>query len=173
MKYVVSVILLLLSFCSFGFTRAEYGVWQELSHSCLNTRSDLLVKSGSKVTITTDCKILSGTWTDAYTGKILSHSAAIDIDHVIPLKYADDNGASRWPIAKKKAFANDSLNLRITSNHLNRSKGGKGPARWLPPSASEKCPYLNAWKVVSEKYGLVLQPSDLIVIKTCEKEGKK
>ena len=94
--------------CSFG------PAWADVDRNGCDTRNDILrrdlIRTKAKPG-THGCKIVYGFLSDPYTGvKVLSPAKA-DIDHVVPLSAAWDLGAHRWPLAKRRAFANDPRNL--------------------------------------------------------------
>ncbi|WP_421921504.1 HNH endonuclease family protein [Marinobacter salarius] len=49
------------------------------------------------------------------------NSSEIDIDHIVPLKWAWERGAKGWTRAKRERFANDMVNLSPVDLGLNRS----------------------------------------------------
>ena len=97
----------------------------------------------------------------------------MDIDHIVPLKHAFKNGGNTWTPAQKKAFANDPDNLLTVSASLNRSKGAKGPARWMPPNQSFWCTYIDKWKRVKQKYALKIGKQEAKKILSIEQECKR
>lgn len=87
-----------------------------------------------------------------YSGEVIFDASKIDIDHIVPLKWAWDHGASEWSREKRKQFANDPINLVAVEARLNRQKGAKGLDEWLPPKNVEQ--YKARFKRVLVKYGL-------------------
>ena len=57
----------------------------------------------------------------AFTGKVIQNSSEIDIDHVVPLAWSWDRGASEWTDDKRLQFANHPVNLLPVEASLNRS----------------------------------------------------
>lgn len=49
------------------------------------------------------CRVLSGRWISPFTGNVIHNASEIDIDHVVPLKWAWEHGASEWS-QKKRDF---------------------------------------------------------------------
>lgn len=124
---------------------------------------------------TTRTKILNrdqvnGTWTCKYSGIQISESRMVDIDHIIPLKYANDIGGSEFTPTLKQKFATDDSNLVSVSQHENRSKGDAGLSGYLPQNNT--CFYLRHWKYISTKYKLHLPRKDSTILakglKTCK-----
>jgi len=101
---------------------------------------------------------------DPYTGEVLDHEDEVEYDHIIPLNYANQNGAYFWDDELKNAFAFD-LSVGVpTSKSENRKKGDKGPSKYLPPVNQEE--YCLTWLVIAEKYDLSLYDEDVEVIKS-------
>lgn len=64
--------------------------------------------------------MVTGRWISPFTGKVIQNSSEIDIDHVVPLKWAWDHGASKWSREKR-----DQLRFPRDVDHLNKH----GPER--------------------------------------------
>ena len=66
---------------------------------------------------------------------IFNNPKQLDIDHLVPLKEAHDSGAHAWSKSKKRDYANEMSHLdhlMAVVSEVNRSKGAKDPAEWLP-----------------------------------------
>lgn len=107
--------------------------------------------------------VVDSAWTCKYSGLPVVKSSSVDVDHIIPLKYAHTHGAYKFTASKKKAFANDTLNLVETSMRENRSKGDHGPSKYMP--AQNRCFYVSRWFAVASKYKLKLDKQDSVVLK--------
>lgn len=130
-----------------AYNRRSFQHWIDENKNCLNTRHELL-KSQSTGPVTMDskgCRVVRGRWNDPYTGKIFYDGHKVDVDHLVPLKWAWENGANRWTRKKRRTFANDERNLFIVSASANRSKGAKGPAEWLPSNKRFHCQYVTRY----------------------------
>jgi hypothetical protein len=142
---------------SSDYSRSAFGHgWSDFDRDCQNSRHEALIaQSSSPVTFKTykECRVVSGTWKSPFTNKNLSQSSKIDIDHVVPLKWAWERGASVWPKEKRVNFANDPLNLLAVEASLNRQKGAKGPQNWLPPA--NRCQYIKLFTKIADQYELV------------------
>ena len=92
---------------------------------------------------------------DAYSGDEITPDET-DVDHVIPLRWAWSNGASKWSWWKRRRFGSDPLNLAVTSAHLNRSKGDKAVDVWQPPTSCLplRADYRRRWQMLCDNYGL-------------------
>ena len=81
-------------------------------------------------------------------------SKDLDLDHIVPLKFAHGHGADKWSRERKAMFANDLDNLILAKASLNRQKGAKGPTEWLPPNFLYRCEYIARFNSVMVKYEL-------------------
>ena len=154
-----------------AYNRAEWGVWSKLDGEKCNTRVQVLKAQGVNV-VTKDgnpdsCAIAGGIWVSPYDGAITDVKkgeattpiSTIQIDHVIPLKYAAAHGGKDWNQEKKVAFANDTSQLLATSATSNTSKGAKGPAEYMPRE-SEQCRYSQIWIDTAKKYDISITKAD-------------
>lgn len=103
-------------------------------------------------------------WIGPYTGQVFTIASDVDIDHIIPLKYAHDHGGALWSPLLKKVFANDPDNLLVTEDNANQSKGAKGPSEYMPPLTSYHCEYMRRWRFLASKYELEIDRRDADLI---------
>ncbi|QKG24878.1 HNH endonuclease family protein [Actinomadura verrucosospora] len=156
-----------------GYARDKFGyAWMDnapdvpFAHNGCDTRNDLLKRDGEDVKYRSgsNCVIISLTLDDPYSGKTIhwtkSHATAIQIDHVMPLSYDWQMGASRWTKDKRESIANDPLNLIPVDGPLNGAKSDSGPASWLPPNKRIRCSYGVRIAQVSLKYELPVTAAD-------------
>jgi len=157
-----------------GYDRDEFGyAWMDsapggipFSRNGCDTRNDLLKRDGEDVRNRSgsDCVVASMTLHDPYTGRTIewtkSRATTVQIDHVMPLSYDWQMGASRWPKGKRQDIANDPLNLIPVDGPTNSSKGDSGPASWLPPNKGIRCSYAVRFAQVSLKYELPVTGAD-------------
>ncbi len=120
----------------------------------MNTRHEILKdQADGKIKLSPDgCYVSTGVWNDPFSGKPLTRASDLDVDHIIPLKWANDHGGGAWASDKKEHFANDPINLLAVDDGLNQSKGAKGPSEWMPPNHHFRCEYLGLWQAVLNKY---------------------
>ncbi len=141
-----------------GYKRHYFGHgWADFDRDCQNSRMEALIsQSTGQVRYKTSkkCKVVSGRWISPFSGTVLYQASEVDIDHVVPLKWAWMHGANKWTEAKRKKFANDPANLLSVEKSLNRQKGAKGLNQWLPPQ--NQCQYILRFKRVVKTYGLNL-----------------
>ena len=142
-----------------GYERSAFGSgWDDEDGDCRDSRAEALIAtSTTEVRFADDrrCRVVTGRWISPFTGKVILNAADIDIDHVVPLAWAWERGAGRWPSEKRERFANDPVNLLPVETSLNRSKGAQGPDEWLPPA--NQCGYVARFVRVVRLYDL--QPS--------------
>lgn len=145
------------------YVRSEWmSRWPRVKGTCRDLRHDMLMKdSKSAVTFKTtkQCRVVAGVWHDPYSDMVLYKPKAVDIDHIISLKYANNIVGKSWSKKKKKAFATDPINLWVVSAKHNRSKGSKGPSKWLPKNSL--CEYHDAWISIADKYQLEIPAKDM------------
>lgn len=139
-----------------AYERSAFGHgWDDASGDCQNSRAEALIATSSttvRFATGKKCRVISGRWISPFTGKVIQNSSEIDIDHVVPLAWSWDRGASEWTDDKRLQFANDPVNLLPVEASLNRSKGARGPDEWLPPA--EQCGYVARFTRVVKLYGL-------------------
>ncbi len=139
---------------SYIYKRDDWRHWSDLDNDCMDTRNETLKSQASgTVKLTLDgCKVIAGLWLDPFSGNEYSNTSDLDVDHIIPLKWAHMHGASNWSKRKKEQFANDPANLLAVYDRLNQSKGAKGPDAWMPPNHGFRCKYLEKWQHILRKY---------------------
>ena len=131
--------------------------WIDESGNCRNTRAEMLVAHNVGVLTYSDnreCRVTHGQWVSYFTGKRIYKASDIDIDHVVPLRWSWDYGARDWDRDKRIRFANDPMNLIVVEDHLNRQKGAKDIAEWLPPS--NQCQYILRFIRVIKSYDMAV-----------------
>ncbi|MBS1693080.1 MAG: HNH endonuclease [Actinobacteria bacterium] len=156
--------------CSFG------PAWNDpQDHSGCDTRSRILKAQLTDVVVkpnTHNCKVLSGTLHDPYTGSTIAYDAARDpsavqLDHVFALARAFDAGAAQWNEAKRVALANDPVNLFAVSGPVNRDKSDSG-LEWLPPNRDFQCTYIARYLAVAVTYDLSITTEDRdVAVRQC------
>ena len=156
-----------------GYDRDEFGSgWLDsvdvaFGRNGCDARNDILERDLTGETFragTGNCVVETGRLDDPYTGTTISFTKAqatkVQIDHVVPLSYAWQMGAARWTDAKRRAFANDPLNLMAVDGPTNSAKGDSGPASWLPPNRSIRCSYAVRYAQVVRTYDLPVTTAD-------------
>ncbi len=158
------------------YNRRNWRHWIDEDGDCQNLRNELLIAT-SKVVVefktTKKCQVAKGEWWGPYSTKYFTSADEVDIDHVVPLKEAWLSGGKNWIKAEKKIFANDPDNLLVVHKKLNRSKGAKDIARWLPPNEDFICQYLAIWQLIKSRYQLEYDEKELLAISQLQKDCQK
>ncbi|KAK3362562.1 hypothetical protein B0T25DRAFT_619637 [Lasiosphaeria hispida] len=144
-----------------GYNRDLFPHWSTQSGAC-NIREYVLKRDGTNVVTNSACATTSGTWVSPYDGESWKAVSDVDIDHMVPLKNAWANGASRWTTAKREQFANDILSPQLwtVTDNLNQAKGDKSPDAWKPPLTSFYCTYAKSWVQVKYKWELSITSAE-------------
>lgn len=132
-----------------SYDRKLFGYGTETRHALLKPHA-----IGTNTKLNEQGRVTHGLWRDAYTGQAITDVADATIDHVVPLRWAWNHGAKKWPKDKLIAFGNDSSNLVVTGKTTNSAKGSAGPGEWYPddPQSARLLLARQAWIV--KKYGL-------------------
>lgn len=149
------LLTLLLSQIVFAdYSRSSFKHWIDEDGDCLNTRQEVLQKESLEPVKIEGCRVIQGKWYGEYGGEYYTNPSELDIDHIVPLKEAYESGADKWTPKKRKQFSNDYENLIAVDRSLNRQKGAKDPAEWLPPRTEYLCEYIERWVYIKSKYKL-------------------
>jgi 5-methylcytosine-specific restriction endonuclease McrA len=149
------------------YNRSDWPHWLDDDKDCQNTRHEILIQTSTKpVEFKTDneCNVLTGEWYDPYSGDTFTISKDLDLDHIVPLKFAHGHGADSWSRERKAMFANDLDNLILAKASLNRQKGAKGLTEWQPPNFPYRCEYIARFDAVMAKYELSYIPSEQRIV---------
>jgi len=153
------------------YNRNEWSHWIDNDRDCQNSRHEKLIRESlAPVSFKSNrqCKPDSGLWHDQFTGKTFTDQGDLDLDHIIPLKWAHAHGGWQWSSDRKKQFANDYLNLILVNDTENRRKSSKGPGDWMPPNQAFHCDYAFRWGYLINKYKLTPNPHDQAKIEETE-----
>jgi hypothetical protein len=149
------------------YDRSDWPHWLDDDKDCQNTRHEILIQTSTKPVVfktENECNVLSGEWYDPYSGDTFTISKDLDLDHIVPLKFAHGHGADKWSRERRRQFANDYNNLLLVNASLNRQKGAKGLDEWLPPNQSYRCEYIARFNSVMAQYELSYIPSEKRII---------
>ena len=144
-----------------SYSPSSYPHWITQSGTC-DTRETILKNVGfDSDPKTCVAKSKPGfTYTEPYSGRKISDPSSLDIDHVIPLKYANGHNGASWSTAKKTQFANDMSQLIAVDANAERQKGDSGPSGWMPGNKNETCSYTTIWITTASRYGISITSSD-------------
>jgi hypothetical protein len=162
------------------YRRSAFGdAWSDdsdapLGHNGCDTRDDILDRDLVDKTYVSVKRcpnaVAAGLLRDPYTSRTIAFQRgakvgeAVQIDHIVPLAYAWDMGASAWPFAERLRFANDPANLLAVEGRANQDKGDLAPGQWMPLNAAFACQYAMQFIAVLRGYSLpVDQPSTAVL----------
>ncbi|MDF7666188.1 DUF1524 domain-containing protein [Bifidobacterium sp. ESL0745] len=147
-----------------GYKRTKFSkAWADVDRNGCDTRNDILrrdLKDKKFKAGTNDCKVMSGTLDDPYTGKTIHFkqgkktSSKVQIDHVVALSNAWQTGAQKLTADQRKQMANDPYNLLAVDGKANQQKSDGDAATWLPKQKSYRCAYVSRQIGVKTKYDL-------------------
>lgn len=153
---------------------ADFGkAWLDVDGNYCDTRNDILGQQLADVEFIPQseapsrCRratVWSGTLDDPYSGRRIEFTRDnpndVQIDHVVPLSWAWQNGAWQWTQDQRVAFANNPENLIAVDGAANQSKGAKGPSQWMPENSAFHCEYAERFTSVVAGNGLTLPDDD-------------
>lgn len=148
-----------------NYSREQFGGGWAEKDGC-DTRNVILHRDLKNVVVNGECKVMSGTLDDPYTGKTIEFrrgdgtSDDVQIDHVVALSDAWQSGAQQLSPAKREQLANDPLELLAVDGPANQQKSDGDAATWLPPNKAFRCQYVARQIVVKKKYGLWVKPAE-------------
>lgn len=141
-----------------GYERSQFGEGWRKNGEC-DTRNDILARDLENPVVQ-NCKVISGTLDDPYTGKRLPFvrgfetSDDIQIDHIVALSDAWQKGAQALSFERRIEFANDPLELLAVDGAANQNKSDGDAATWLPPNKDFRCRYVARQIAIKKKYSL-------------------
>ena len=145
-----------------GYSRSLFRHWIDADKDGCNTRYEVLIAEAIvKPKVGAGCYLTGGKWKSPYDGKVFTNPTGLDIDHMVPLAEAWRSGAWAWTAAQRMEFANDledSRSLLAVTASLNRSKGDRDVAGWLPVKA--QCAYIANWIAVKSRFDLTVDPTE-------------
>ncbi|MEU9748379.1 HNH endonuclease [Streptomyces niveus] len=91
-----------------GYNRSKFKHWVDANKDSCNTRAEVLItESRVEPTVEAGCKVTAGQWYSYYDGVIVTVPGKLDVDHMVPLAEAWDEGADDWTPQRREAYAND------------------------------------------------------------------
>lgn len=142
-----------------NYKRTQFGSGWKMQDGC-DMRNIILHRDLKNVVVSEDCKVLSGTLDDPYTGTTIEFkrgsgtSDDVQIDHVVALSDAWQKGAQQLSAEERESLANDPLELLAADGPANQAKSDGDAATWLPPNKSFRCQYVARQIAVKVKYRL-------------------
>ena len=163
------------------YRRAAFGeAWDDDNsapggHNGCDTRNDILNRDLLDKTFVSIKRcpnaVATGSLHDPYTNDVVAFTrgnqtgASVQIDHIVPLAYAWDQGARGWPDATRLRFANDPANLLAVEGRVNQDKGDQEPAHWMPPNRAFWCQYAVQFVAVLRGYALAVDAPSAAVLR--------
>lgn len=153
------------------YDRAYFGEeWSDVDQNGRATRDDVLAERLTDVLLDAHSNVASGRATDAYSGAELSYVRGreerdpVVVDHVVSLWEAWATGAWAWSPIERLMFANDPLNLVVTTYAINEDKGPQNAARWHPAGDAERRAFALRVVAVKAKYALSIHAKDRVFL---------
>jgi hypothetical protein len=144
------------------YLKEDWPYWLAPDGGCKTMRT-IVLESTSKVPVTysnpRQCEVREGLWVDEYTGEEYTRAGALEIDHIVPPKYANASNGYQWDLNKRAQFANDPINLIPVGRDTARKKNERSIGDWRPREEFT-CEYAKNWRQVAEKYDLDLFARD-------------
>ncbi|MDV3127190.1 HNH endonuclease family protein [Mycobacterium sp. 21AC1] len=144
-------------------------------HNGCDTRNDILERDLVDKTYVSikrcPTAVATGTLHDPYTDAVVAFvrgnkvGASVQIDHIVPLAYAWDQGARGWPDDLRLRFANDPANLLAVAGGANQDKSDSEPVDWMPPNRAFWCQYAVQFVAVLRGYGLAIDAPSAVVLR--------
>lgn len=142
-----------------NYARMQFGEGWQFVGAC-DTRNIILNRDLTSVVINDNCKVMSGSLADPYTGELVAFtrgagtSDIVQIDHVVALSNAWQTGAQGLTLDERIQLANDPLELLAVDGKANQAKGDGDAATWLPANKPFRCQYVSRQIAVKAKYRL-------------------
>lgn len=163
-----------------GYSREMFGkAWSDVDGNGCDQRNDVLTRDLQNLKRNENCKVVSGTLVDPYTGSSVDFtrgeqtSQLVPIDHVVALSNAWQTGATLLSESQRAQLGNDPLNLQATTSAANTEKSDADAAHWLPQRGYQ-CEYVGRQVSVKAAYGLWVTPTEKQamerVLKTCPEQ---
>ena len=140
--------------------------WIDADSDCVDTRNEVLERFSDdiKQTSSDGCKVIRLELTDRYTGRKIISASAVQIDHVVPIKWARNHGGADWTDEQWKTFVNDQRFLIPVSARENERKGAKGADTWIPANAAFSCKYIAIFEEGISNYSLLTSEAERTAI---------
>lgn len=175
-----------------GYSReSEFGTWINSDQLCGDgtTRDYILKRDLTDVTMSSRCKVQSGTFADPYTGTTMQFkygkttSSEIQIDHVVALKDAWASGLYKATQSQRVAYANDPFVLLASNGEQNELKSdgldytASSDPIWLPANKAWRCDYIAKRTEIKRKYSLTVtkaeQAQSVSILTACAADTAK
>ena len=145
-----------------GQRREHFGYWSVPEEGEPNTRHHVLARDLDEVNWnSTETGVVSGSYTDPYTGQEAQHTGVgTAIDHILPVEHAWIEMEHRDQ-EDRESFYNSPMNLLAVPSDTQEGRDVQGPRDWEPEFESFQCRYAAAWVHSAASYEISLFASDL------------
>lgn len=145
-----------------GERREHFGYWSVPEEGEPNTRHHVLARDLDEVSWnSTETGVVSGRYTDPYTGQEAQHTGAgTSIDHILPVEHAWIEMEHRDQ-EERESFYNRPMNLLAVPSDTQEDRDVQGPRDWEPEFESFQCRYAAAWVHTAASYEISLFASDV------------
>ena len=149
-----------------GQRREHFGYWAAPEEGEPNTRHSVLGRDLDDVAWnSTETGVVSGRYTDPYTGQEVEHSGAgTQLDHILPVEHAWTEMQHR-PHEERVSFHNDTQNLLAVPDQTHQERDAQGPRDWMPEHEAFQCRYAAAWVHTASSHEISLFASDVEVLR--------
>jgi len=149
-----------------GYDRSLFKLWIDADKNGCDTRKEVLIAEAIvKPKKGANCVLTGGKWISSYDGKTHTKDSGLDVDHLVPLAEAWRSGAWAWTNKERENYANfieQEWMLNAVTASVNRSKGDRDIANWLP--TKNVCEYLRGWVIVKAYFNLTVDAAEAKVI---------
>ena len=149
-----------------GYDRGRFKHWIDADKNGCDTRAEVLIAEARvKPKKAAKCKLTGGKWLSSYDGISYTDASKLDIDHLVPLAEAWRSGAWAWTDQQRMEYANDLEDewaLNAVTASVNRSKGDKDIASWLPKK--NVCAYLAGWVTIKARFEMTVDIAEAKII---------
>ena len=139
------------------YNRDDWDHWIDTDGDCQDTRGEILMRDSLKpVTYYSNakCRVTGGLWELSFNGGTVTNAQQLDIDHMIPPKWAHGHGGDRWSYGTDvpsipAVCALGLVNQGISQNHPTT---GKNQSQHHHPLLPTSCSRLT----VTERVGIAI-----------------
>jgi len=165
MRKAASLVMVMLIFSLTVYAQQGEQMWRGLrvepENKCrghVYRRSDYQYPQSREADIKDEIGNTDGGWYGFYEATVFSESTKLDIEHIVATAEAHHSGLCERSDEEKQAFANDLHNLTLATPRLNRQKGSKDAAEWLPQNA--RCEFARRVVFVKQTHNLSVDPAE-------------
>ena len=156
-----------------SYRRSEFGSgWRNTEAEGADARAETLIawhrpgRAGVELQKVGD-RVVYGRWRCRFSGDWITIASDLDIDHLVPLAEAWESGAWEWDRDRRVRYANGvgirtwrrGWLLPVTAS-LNRAKGARDPAEWLPPNERYRANYAADWIAAKTYWGMSVDSAE-------------